>query len=673
MWMRGLVMSCCMGLAVAQQAPPLDLAALLQRYVDTDWMWTPPVPGERCLQFSSFDRRSLAGPADPVAFYANDDRGHYLRKETRDGQAEFVLADVDGPGCVARIWSANPAGTLHFDIDGERVWSVDFAALCAGRVEHVPAPLAAMRAQGGNVYLPVPFQRRLVLSATDAKLYYHVDVVTWPAGTPVTSFSPDQLTTQWPMVRELAFNFPQARPAYDHDLMLVDDRTPQPPAGTRRIGAQHDVLVVPRGSLVTGFRVDLGPGLTPAERAEVLARVLLVVRCGDEQTVRVPLPDFFAAGPDWVPHDSRFLTVTADGASSAFPMPMPDGGEIRLECEAELGAFRPRLRHAFVRELGAAPALRFRASYHLQKGQPTRPFGDHLVLDASGPGRFVGMGLVIRNPSRTWWGEGDEKITVDGEAFPSWFGTGTEDYFGFAWCDPTPFVAPLHGQVQCDGPRNHGFSAMYRFHGLDSVPFQRSLRFDLERWHWVERLQVDYATVAFWYGAPGARGGLPPVPSYAERELAKLPPPKTLVVAGALEGETLRVLRCSGGAHAVQDLAFFEGQFSQDQHLWWRDGKVGDELVLVVPVATAGRYRVRAAFVRAEDFGIVQLTLAAVPLGQPFDGYADHISASGELSFGEFELTAGDNELALRIVGKHTNARPGHMVGLDYLLLEPVR
>lgn len=27
-----------------------------------------------------------------------------------------------------------------------------------------------------------------------------------------------------------------------------------------------------------------------------------------------------------------------------------------------------------------------------------------------------------------WWGEGDEKFFVDGEKFPSTFGTGSEDY-----------------------------------------------------------------------------------------------------------------------------------------------------------------------------------------------------------------------------------------------------
>ena len=38
-----------------------------------------------------------------------------------------------------------------------------------------------------------------------------------------------------------------------------------------------------------------------------------------------------------------------------------------------------------------------------------------------------------------WWGEGDEKFYVDGERFPSTFGTGSEDYVGYAWSAEAPF------------------------------------------------------------------------------------------------------------------------------------------------------------------------------------------------------------------------------------------
>ena len=169
-------------------------------------------------------------------------------------------------------------------------------------------------------------------------------------------------------------------------------------------------------------------------------------------------------------------------------LPVPDDGgdwlaRVDVEVDGDARGVRFDVSLSVQPSAAAEGALRFRADYHLVKAQPTRPFSDHRVLDARGVGRFVGCSLLVRNPSRIWWGEGDEKLYVDGEAAPSWFGTGTEDYFGYAWCDPTPFTAPFHAQVRCDGPLNFGFTQLHRTHVLDSVPFQRSLRFDLERWH----------------------------------------------------------------------------------------------------------------------------------------------------------------------------------------------
>jgi hypothetical protein len=219
---------------------------------------------------------------------------------------------------------------------------------------------------------------------------------------------------------------------------------------------------------------------------------------------------------------------------------------------------------------------------------------------------------------------------------------------------------------------NFGFTQLHRLHVLDAIPFQESLRFEFERWHWVQDTTIDYATVAYWYGAPGARSGLPPVPPAAERELPELEQPQMFVAADALEGERLRIVSCSGGMHEIQDLSFFEATFSKDAHRWWRDGQVGDALVLAVPVAAAGRYRVTVAMVQADDFGLVQLSLAGQKLGDPFDGYAESVRSSGPLDRGTVDLEAGDAELRLELVGKNEQAKPRHMVGLDYVRLERV-
>jgi Protein of unknown function (DUF2961) len=611
------------------------------------------------VQCSSFDRRSAAGPGDPAAWYANDDRGHYLRVVDRDGGLEHVLADVVGPGCIARIWSANPTGTLHFDLDGERVWSVDFAALCSGQLDGVPEPLAGMRSRGGNCYLPIAFGKSLVVSATAADLYYAVDVVRWPDAQAVQTFRPEQLRDHAAAIRALVADFPQAKPPFRTQLFGPADRV-------------LTKVTVAAGRLVRLVRVSLPGVVSDEDRREIARNSVLVVNCGDEETVRVPLADFFAGGPDWSPHRGRCLSIDGQVGFSAWPMPMPRGGRLEILSDPDYGELSPRFDLVETEPLTAGEPLLFRASYHLAKAQPTRPFGDHRVLAATGRGRFVGCTLTVRNPSRIWWGEGDEKFTVDGEAFPSWFGTGTEDYFGYAWCEPALFQAPFHAQVACQGPMNFGFTTLHRSHVLDSVPFQSAFRFELERWHWVEDTKVDYATVAYWYGAPGATSGLPALPPAGERELPRLAAPAVLVVEGALEGEALVVKSCTGGRHEVQDLGIFERTFSHDRHRWWRDGKPGEALVLELPVAKAGRYRVHAAFVMADDFGIVQVQLAGQALGAPFDGYAARIGSSGPRELGVLDLPAGAVALRLELVGKNAAAKASHMVGLDYVRLEAI-
>jgi hypothetical protein len=74
---------------------------------------------------------------------------------------------------------------------------------------------------------------------------------------------------------------------------------------------------------------------------------------------------------------------------------------------------------------------------------------------------------------------------------------------------------------------------------------------------------------------------------------------------------------------------------------------------------------IEAAFVCADDFGIVALDLA----GAPFDGYRDRLQKAGPVDFGSVGLTAGRARLTLRIVGQHERAKPRRMVGLDYVRL----
>ncbi len=94
--------------------------------------------------------------------------------------------------------------------------------------------------------------------------------------------------------------------------------------------------------------------------------------------------------------------------------------------------------------------------------------------------------------------EGDDRFYVDGERVPSLHGTGTEDFFNFAWGLSHTGSWPLHGITQQGtGP------VAYRFHLPAGVPFRRSLRITWEHGHDPTRGpnldQQRYSGAVFYY------------------------------------------------------------------------------------------------------------------------------------------------------------------------------
>lgn len=114
----------------------------------------------------------------------------------------------------------------------------------------------------------------------------------------------------------------------------------------------------------------------------------------------------------------------------------------------------------------------------------------------------MGDALTIWNPVRRWWGEGDEKIWVDGEDFPSIFGTGTEDYYGYSWggmsndfyehpfhAQPTSAIYNMHNrktEAEFATRNTQNYSTETRTRSLDVMPFGSSMQLDMEVWSWTE-------------------------------------------------------------------------------------------------------------------------------------------------------------------------------------------
>jgi hypothetical protein len=143
-------------------------------------------------------------------------------------------------------------------------------------------------------------------------------------------------------------------------------------------------------------------------------------------------------------------------------------------------------------------------------------------------------------------------------------------------------------------------------------------------------------------------------------------------VPGAQDGESLPVFKATAGAARPQSMANFTGgKWSGGSQLFWSGAKPGDRLELKLSVPSDGAYDLAGALTKARDYAIVELQLDGKTLGQPLDLYAPSVGTTGELSFGQHQLSAGDHQLSITITGENPAAAKAHMVGLDYIRLVP--
>jgi len=501
----GGTLAAAAGGTAAAAAERITQADLLTRVIDLDRLATPPPPGERTGMFSSYDRASRIGPdGQYVDWDANADAGHFLGRE---GEWD-VMAELAGPGALTRIWSANPHGTIRFVLDGEVVLEAPFAELLSGRLPPFSAPFVS---RGLNSYYPIGFARSCRVLARDCRAYYQINYVLFPAGTVVERFQ----RSVHDAARAAAEAVAQVLRDGLSDKRLFGGRRALPVAVQQDVGPGQVLReTLPGAGTVRGLYVALTDRDAPREPYALHRCVLRVFFDGSaDPAIETPLVDFFASGFDVVP--VRSLVAGTDlerpiplperraGQDRFFyclwPMPYRDG--LRIEIENRGTGKRPIGLLLYFRvdlEPPAADALRLHARF--RREDPCRVF-DYPILEAAGPGRIVGCVLNVDCPRAAWWGEGDEKVWIDGEKFPSYFGTGTEDYFGDAW-GLHLHLQPLQG-VSRTGP--YGKNSAYRWHVPDCINFQQSVRFTIENWQFGGAQDTYYGSVVYWYAPPGAQ------------------------------------------------------------------------------------------------------------------------------------------------------------------------
>lgn len=308
----------------------------------------------------------------------------------------------------------------------------------------------------------------------------------------------------------------------------------------------------------------------------------------------------------------------------------------------------------------------YRQEYPVENGK------DYLLLETEGKGHYVGTVLSVRTRSPSWFGEGDEKIYIDGEEKASIWGTGTEDYFLSAWGlkkTSTPFFGvPYFDQWGIVG----GHTSAYRWHICDPIVFNKAIKVTFEHYGWISadenptgkvhswnEREDDYSSVAFWYqtGEPTFKASAP----HARQR--KLPSLDQVIAAREYTDD-----RCHGeGKAVVQSLDIYP-----DGHLLYMPAqKEGAWVEIPVEVAKEEPRRLVLVMTCSYDFGKYQAYLDGVKLGGVMDLYGKEI-LSREYHLLDFWPEPGKYTLRLECVGKSPESA-GYYLGIESVRLRQRR
>ena len=673
MMVIGFVICGCLP-ATAEKLTYIDL---INRLTDLEQLATLPASGEECAQWSSYDRASKYDEKSGkyVEWGANGDGDGFIRKE---GDA-IVIAEMDGPGVIWRIWTAMAyEGHVKIYLDGsdKPVVNLPFIGYFNGKNEpFTRSELVHKTANGQNCYVPIPYQKSCkIVAEPDWGRYYHFTYTTYPKSTILPTFK-----------RELS---PAESTALDKANEILTN-CGLDPAGKRsgEVTEQKTITIAPGEKVtivqlkgpraITDLKVKMDLPESPKDRYVLRELALSISWDGESQpSVWSPLGDFFGTAPGMNKYKSLPMGMTEDGFYSYWYMPFKKSALLELtndgnkERQLTFTVTHAPLSRS-IKQFG-----RFHVKWHrdsFRPAEPERKVIDWTMLKTKGRGRYCGVMLHIWNPRGDWWGEGDEKIFVDGEKFPSTFGTGTEDYFGYAWCDATLFSNCYHNQTISMG--NMGHISLNRWHLGDNIPFQKSFEAAMEKYHPSSRPTL-YACAAYWYQEAGQTD--PYRPMAIEQRTGYWTPRHILNVEGALEGEDLKILsKTNGKTRRKKIYGFGKMGWSGDAHLRWSGARPGDILDFSIPVEKTGSYRVTAQFTKTCEHAIVQLYLDGTELGSAIDlfsnDYQEGIIPTGILDMGVRKLKEGEHKLSVKIVGKNPSAYRGYLFGFDYLLLEEIK
>jgi len=642
--------------------------SLLHEIVNRDVIPRYPDPFYSTKQFSSYDRKSVS-PDEP-GWFNNWDRSFFLRVDTIAGRKEYVLMDAEGPGAIVRFWMTFAGkgaglGTLRIYFDHEEKPTIEgsaFEVISGGKLTGAPlsnsvSPLRKYEVRGHNLYLPLPYAKHVKVTYESENItdpgarkgeavYYNINYRTYEPATKVETFSLALLEKSGETLSRIN--------------ETLNNRNKKP------LEIEKASTIVIDGVIDPGSKMEYKISGTKALREIILQleaknlpqahrSVVMEMEFDGNRTVWCPVGDFFSTGYQIREVDTWYNHVTEDGLMRSYwLMPFKKNAILRLYNYSDEPV---RISKGSIR---ATPwkwdkrSMHFGATWinysNLFTGGRKTMDGDGDPFDFNythlkGQGVVVGDVLTLFNTGFGWWGEGDEKIYIDGENFPSHFGTGTEDYYGYAWSAKEIFNEPFIAQPDGSGAFEPGYVVNVRTRSLDAMPFTSEIKFDMEMWHW-QSTWMDFAPATFFYLKPGGQIMINP-DIQAAREKVALKREDIIspyIKNNAIEGENLMVIGRKSGSlildHSINQ------SWSNNQVLRWQGASKGGYLNLAFKSTEPGSRNIKASMI-IPPFCLFEISVnGSAPVRIKNN---DDINVK-EIDMGTHQIIDGLNQLQINLI-----------------------
>jgi len=582
----------------------------------------------------------------------------YVRKE-KDG---LVLADLQGPGVIYRIWTPTPTDDMlefYFDGESEPGIRVKFRDLFLGKHPVFVRPLVGHGVGGFYSYVPLTYETSCKVFIRAKRLqFYQINYATYPEGTAIVSFPKQPADEYRSHLRKARGLFESYGSDISSYVVPAGGSTERFRAKVRlKPGEAVKIFEIDRPGRVVGIRLLPPEALVDKERGVILRAYW---DGSEEPAILSPAGDFF--GYAWgEPATKSLLVGTGNGVNYCY-FPMPFDKSARIELLSERGLAKETELEAevlFVPIARRENEGRFYAIW--RRENPTTKGKPFTFVETAGRGHIVGVIQQSQGfeSGNTYFFEGDDQTTIDDELVIH--GTGSEDFYNGGWYDvagrwDSQRSFPLSG---CLGYKKHlGRTGGYRLLLGDAYPYRNSILQTIEHAPTGNDLLNDYCAVTFLYSRdkPTCEFALP---SAAERKVVDL---KRIVFATwwnipisafSYRGATLTK---NGEKFDGKNVRFLSLRADGDDSFGYHF------ICFVCELPVAGEYKVSLDAIKGPSQGKLQMFMDEAPVGPEVDLYAAERECALDEYVGTVNLAEGPNRLLFKLIGKHALSQG---LGLD--------